>query len=611
MPPPGLAAETVAPALPAQAFPAAPPVVWDVVMLPVASLTASGSNPRKSMDAGALADLADSIRTHGVQTPLLVRYRTESATYQIVSGQRRHKAAFLAGLAEVPCMVREMTDREACEIEMIENLQREDLPPLEEADAYAALLTGLGTVGAIAARVGKPLEYVTRRLKLVNLLPLAREAFGARLLTLDHALLLAKLGAAEQEQALRYALDRCAGEKTTTAALLEEAGKRADDIHPGHPRYAGRYWEPASVPALKSYIEREIRLGLKAAPWDLADAELVASAGACTNCPKNTAYNTALFSDLAIEEASCSDSACFEAKRLAFVERGVAAAKAAGKDVVRVSWKHSSVKPKWARGGVNPEYGQPGERPYIDGGPDLTRVLLAGQWVEATKGSCAHARPGLSVDFDEYEAKNKPGMTLLVCVAAECKAHPKDWEKQARSNGNGARSGSGPGGSAGYDAKAEEARREQRRLAVDAENKLRLELARRAVEKTKKLSSVALHDLLAMALEGLETEFDVHALLPAIQSAVRAPMESALFAQAVVAMWLASAGLETNEYRGVEHQRKDFVTALKMLGVDASTAWEKPPKAAMPAAAKPVAGTRPAAKAVAQKKPVAKKAVKK
>jgi ParB/RepB/Spo0J family partition protein len=189
---------------------------------------------------------------HGVQAPLLVRYDRETAQYRVVSGQRRCQAARMAGLAEVPCMVRELTDAEADEIQVIENLQREDLPPLEEADAYAGLAATLGGGAAVAARVGKPVEYVTRRLKLLSLLPLSREAFAARLVTLDHALLLAKLGAAEQEQALRFVLDRNAVEKTATAALLEEAIKRREaSATPGHLAYCGRYWEPASVLALK------------------------------------------------------------------------------------------------------------------------------------------------------------------------------------------------------------------------------------------------------------------------------------------------------------------------------------------------------------------------
>jgi ParB/RepB/Spo0J family partition protein len=582
-----------------------------IVMLPPASLTPSETNPRKTMDPAALAELAASIRTHGVQVALLVRYDRETAEYRIVSGQRRHKAAVLAGLAEVPCMVRELTDAEVDEIQVVENLQREELPPLEEADAYAALAATLGGPAAVAARVGKPVEYITRRLKLVSLLPASREAFAARLLTLDHALLLAKLGAAEQEQALRFVLDRSAVAKTATAELIAEAVKRREACTlPGRPAYCGRYWEPASATALKGYIEREIRLGLKAAPWDLADAELVASAGACTSCPKNTGFNRALFSDLAIEEASCSDAACFEAKRAAFVERGIAAAKAAGKDAVRVSWKRSGVKPKWGRSIANPKYGPgaPGESAYVDGGPDTSRVLLAGQWIGVNGAKCAHARPGLTVDFGEYDVKQKPGLTLTVCIAAGCTAHPKDWEKQA---GNGHSAGGGRSGGGGYDAKAEQARREQARLAIEAENKLRLELGRRAVEKTGKLSAAALRDLLYMALDTLESDVDVEALLAGVRNAVRAPMDSALFAQAVVAMWLANAGLETNEYRGVEHGRKDFVAALKVLGVDASKAWETPAPAkaesAKPAAAKAVA--KPAKKAVA-KKPVAKKAVK-
>ena len=113
------------------------------------------SQPRKSFDEAALAELAESIRLHGIIQPLTVR-KLSSGYYQIIAGERRWRAARLAGLTEVPAVIIEADDRTAMELAMIENLQREDLNPMEEAEGYKALVEGYGmTQEQAAQRVGK------------------------------------------------------------------------------------------------------------------------------------------------------------------------------------------------------------------------------------------------------------------------------------------------------------------------------------------------------------------------------------------------------------------------------------------------------------------------
>ena len=107
--------------------------------LPISQVESCSSQPRKSFDEAALAELADSIRTHGIIQPLTVR-RLASGYYQIIAGERRWRAARLAGLQEVPVIVIEADDRKAAELAMIENLQREDLNPMEEAAGFQALI---------------------------------------------------------------------------------------------------------------------------------------------------------------------------------------------------------------------------------------------------------------------------------------------------------------------------------------------------------------------------------------------------------------------------------------------------------------------------------------
>ena len=137
--------------------------------LPISKVEPSQSQPRKRFEDGALQDLADSIRTHGVIQPLTVR-RLSSGYYQIIAGERRWRAAKLAGLKEVPAVVIEADDRKAAELAMIENLQREDLNPVEEANGYKSLINEYGlTQEEVSLRLGKSRPAITNALRLLDL----------------------------------------------------------------------------------------------------------------------------------------------------------------------------------------------------------------------------------------------------------------------------------------------------------------------------------------------------------------------------------------------------------------------------------------------------------
>ena len=113
------------------------------VTLRISEIEPNRSQPRKQFDEESLAELSESIAQHGVLQPLLVRPMTDG-TYQLVAGERRWRAARMAGLTEVPVVIREMTDRQASELSLIENLQREDLNPMEEALGYKTLMGNYG-----------------------------------------------------------------------------------------------------------------------------------------------------------------------------------------------------------------------------------------------------------------------------------------------------------------------------------------------------------------------------------------------------------------------------------------------------------------------------------
>ena len=140
-----------------------------VLTVPISQVENCSSQPRKAFDPEALEELAESIRQHGILQPLTVR-RLQSGYYQIIAGERRWRAARLAGLAEVPVLVIEADDRKAAELAMVENLQREDLNPMEEAAGFQALMDGYRlTQEEAAKRVGKSRSAVANALRLLSL----------------------------------------------------------------------------------------------------------------------------------------------------------------------------------------------------------------------------------------------------------------------------------------------------------------------------------------------------------------------------------------------------------------------------------------------------------
>jgi ParB family chromosome partitioning protein len=132
------------------------------------SIVPGPMQPRVNFDEAALASLAESIKTHGIVQPLLVRRRGEE--FELIAGERRWRAAKMAGLERVPVLVKEVADQDVLEIALIENIQREDLNPIEEAQAYKRLIENVGlTQEALATRVGRDRSYITNYLRLLRL----------------------------------------------------------------------------------------------------------------------------------------------------------------------------------------------------------------------------------------------------------------------------------------------------------------------------------------------------------------------------------------------------------------------------------------------------------
>lgn len=171
------------------------------VQLPISQVEPGLNQPRKRFDEESLADLADSIREHGIIQPLTVR-KLASGYYQIIAGERRWRAARLAGLQEVPVIVMEADDRKAAELAMIENLQREDLNPMEEAAGFQSLMeTYHMTQEEAASRVGKSRSAVANALRLLSLTPPVAKLVEEGKLSAGHARALLPLSPALQEKA--------------------------------------------------------------------------------------------------------------------------------------------------------------------------------------------------------------------------------------------------------------------------------------------------------------------------------------------------------------------------------------------------------------------------
>jgi ParB family chromosome partitioning protein len=267
-------------------------------------LKESISNPRRTFDDAALKELAESIRTQGVLSPLLVRPLTEKG-FEIIAGARRYRAAQMAEVPTVPVRIVNLSDAEAVEMSIVENLQRKDVHPMEEAQGFRALLEleePKYSIEQIGARVGKSAAFIAQRLKLTELIPAAVEAFYADAIGVGHALLLAKLPADQQEAALKACFKEVynGGEKPTRVLL--------------------------PVRNLQFWIASNVLLMLKDAPFNKRDAQLIPTAGSCADCPRRTGHNKLLFSDdLGRHGDQCADPTCYNAKLQAHIAKTIAA----------------------------------------------------------------------------------------------------------------------------------------------------------------------------------------------------------------------------------------------------------------------------------------------
>ena len=285
--------------------------------IPIDQITPSPSNPRKRFDETYLQELAASLLEHGMIQPITVRplpldhlfeYNRMNPTrgpdevtptYEIVVGECRWRAARLAGLTEVPAFWRDLDDKQVLEIQVIENLQRRDVHPIEEADGYRQLIDKHGyRAEDIAEKIGKSRSYVYGRMKLAALGSKARQAFFDNRVDAAVALLIARI-ASEKDQERALATITQHTEPGSTITFLSAKWK----------------------------IRQLFTVDLIRATWPLDDQTLLPSAGSCTECPRRSGNSPEICPDIDTANV-CTDVKCFEEKRLARREQLIANASA-------------------------------------------------------------------------------------------------------------------------------------------------------------------------------------------------------------------------------------------------------------------------------------------
>jgi ParB/RepB/Spo0J family partition protein len=269
-------------------------------------LTVSPTGPqaerRKHFNKDAIEELADSIKTVGVLSPILAR--PVNGHFEVVFGERRFMAAKIAGLTSINASVRELTDEQVLEVQLIENLQREGLHELAEAEGYEQLHKFGHSAEEIADKVGKSKAYVYARMKLLALGQDARKGFYEGKLTASTALLLARI---------------------PVESLQLEAFKAI--TKPQYHRDGMSYREAFDL------VQHDYMTRLSDAGFPTEDADLVPAAGVCSACPKRTGNQPELFDDIKGADV-CTDPVCFKAKREAHAARAIAQAKELGQHVI-------------------------------------------------------------------------------------------------------------------------------------------------------------------------------------------------------------------------------------------------------------------------------------
>lgn len=372
--------------------------------IPLSRLHESTYNHRSNFDEAALTGLSASIATHGVLQPLLVRpsesTKDHGAGYEIIAGARRFRAATMAQLTVVPVRIVNLSDAEALEASVIENLQRVDVHPLEEALGFRALLefdqAVRYDVGMIADKTGKSKQYVVTRIKLADLIPEAQKEFMADRMQIGHALILCRLTEANQRKAL--------------PEIWEEDWEEEEMNDGEHESKDVRILTPVSVKQFAHWCSRSFLLVLADAPFDIKSKKF--TEGPCTNCSKRSGYNKLLFAEIATD--SCTDPICYASKQA----QTVAMTLKANPDIIKVTDSYRLDEEELKEFGkdimVRQQYTAIDPDQKFDNDWARDRAKEDGEL-----SPCKSMVPAVYIDGDEK------GKVVNICHVFTCKTHPR------------------------------------------------------------------------------------------------------------------------------------------------------------------------------------------
>lgn len=345
----------------------------------------SPTNPRKHFNEIKLNELADSIRQSGVHEPIIVRIAPEIGqfvsglekdypVYEIVAGERRYKASLIAERSKVPALVRQLTDAEVMEIQSVENLQREDVNLVDQAEAFKLWIDvwmneNKGSekavheiaIQALADKIGKSRQWITKILKLTDLIDAGKQMVVDEKMTIQHAAHISRLTNKDQEACLNY--------------IKREGG----DI---------------TLDDLIEFIDSNILHDLTKVPFSTTDKDLIPAAGPCNLCPKRSGANQTLFNDIQNKD-TCFDPACYHNKLIAFVDVKLKEFEAKGEKLLLVGsrYGHEDVVGKYQS------------------------KMVTDKWEEVNGKHCEYAEKAIRIN------KSEVGRMIVICREPKCKQH--------------------------------------------------------------------------------------------------------------------------------------------------------------------------------------------
>jgi len=353
-----------------------------ICMLDIDLIDPPPRNTRGKADKKKQKELDDSVRKDGVLQSILVRpvKQGRSTRYQIIAGARRFCSAKNARLKQIPAQIKEYNDNDALGAQLVENIQREDIHPLDEAAGLLRLKEEVGlSISECARRIGKQPGYVARQLALNNLIEEAKADFRQDLITLGHALEICRLSPEIQKEALEVCYERKMiwnqQDQTNTYVPDKEKPVR-------HVKY------------LQDWIERNVHLNLHSAPFKMDDARLREDGLTCINCPERTGHDQLLFADIK-ETDTCLNPLCFQKKLGKFVQ------------LKKEELDHRNGKPSAY---ISSQYHGNDSGKGIIGRSDY-------QLLEKKADRCQYAEQAVYIDSKEI------GQVRWICREKDCKDH--------------------------------------------------------------------------------------------------------------------------------------------------------------------------------------------